>query len=348
MADTIPAEATAAAETVVIPVEAAREEYETNERNYECLLTEVKFSLAAEFKSRKMKIQSVTGRVKDIDSFLEKIERKRYVDPHRQAQDLVGVRVVALFLSDLRPIEEVIEALFEIIGKDDHVDGGPTEEFGYMSVHYVCRLGPGHAGPRYSGLHDFVFEIQVRTVVMDAWASISHHLGYKGASTIPSELRRDFNALSGLFYVADQHFELFFSRSKENEEIAEEAIESDEAEDLDIDLESMAALLRAVYPDREHGKRIVVSEFVKEVQTAGYRSIGQLERDLSDGKERGEESEKRNPPEVRSRKFMDVGLARRTLNVTNPEFKKVWDQKVEADRLAYTQQQLDLKAREEQ
>lgn len=348
MEDAIPAEAPVAAEVVVIPVEKARQEYDANEGNYDRLLTEVKYSLEARFASQKMKIHSVTGRVKDVDSFLEKIERKRYVDPHRQAQDLVGVRVVALFRSDLRPIEEAIEALFEIVGKDDHVDGGPAEEFGYMSVHYVCRLGSGHAGPRYSGLHDFVFEIQVRTVVMDAWANISHHLGYKGESTIPSELRRDFYALSGLFYVADQHFELFFSRSEENEEIAEEAIESDEAAHLDIDLESMAALLRAVYPDRERGKRIVVSEFVNEVQAAGYQSIGQLERDLRGGKERGEEAERRNPPAVRSRKFMDVGLARRTLNVTNAEFKKAWDRKVEADRLEYAHQQFERKAREEQ
>lgn len=42
--------------------------------------------------------------------------------------------------------------------------------------------------------------------MLNAWASISHYLGYKKESDIPAELRRDFNALSGLFYVADTHF----------------------------------------------------------------------------------------------------------------------------------------------
>ncbi|MBI4489516.1 MAG: hypothetical protein HY694_10565 [Deltaproteobacteria bacterium] len=50
------------------------------------------------------------------------------------------------------------------------------------------------------------FEIQIRTIAQDAWASISHYLDYKKESDIPAQLRRDFYALSGLFYVADRHF----------------------------------------------------------------------------------------------------------------------------------------------
>ena len=52
------------------------------------------------------------------------------------------------------------------------------------------------------------FEIQVRTIAQDAWASVSYHLDYKKEETIPVELRRDFYALSGLFYIADQHFKI--------------------------------------------------------------------------------------------------------------------------------------------
>ena len=49
------------------------------------------------------------------------------------------------------------------------------------------------------------FEIQVRTIAQDAWDSVSHYLDYKNNS-IRDELKRDFYALSGLFYVADTHF----------------------------------------------------------------------------------------------------------------------------------------------
>jgi putative GTP pyrophosphokinase len=66
----------------------------------------------------------------------------------------------------------------------------------------------GHSGPRYDPLKHLRFEVQVRTIVMDAGAAVSHHLDYKGGTSVPSELRKDFYALSGLFYVADQHFEV--------------------------------------------------------------------------------------------------------------------------------------------
>jgi len=57
------------------------------------------------------------------------------------------------------------------------------------------------------------FEIQVRTIAQDAWAAISHYLDYKKKSVIPDQLKRDFHALSGLFYVADTHF-LFIRREQ--------------------------------------------------------------------------------------------------------------------------------------
>ena len=58
------------------------------------------------------------------------------------------------------------------------------------------------------GLHGIKFEIQCRTILQNAWASVSHRLAYKGEASIPEALRKDFHALAGLFYVADKHFEL--------------------------------------------------------------------------------------------------------------------------------------------
>ena len=52
----------------------------------------------------------------------------------------------------------------------------------------------------------FLFEIQIRTITQDAWASISHYLDYKNEISIADELKKDFYALSGLFYIADTQF----------------------------------------------------------------------------------------------------------------------------------------------
>jgi len=59
---------------------------------------------------------------------------------------------------------------------------------------------------------------------MHAWSIISHYLDYKTPNAVPSELKRDFNALSGLFYVADQHFEMFFKSSKASRKKASAAV----------------------------------------------------------------------------------------------------------------------------
>jgi len=50
-------------------------------------------------------------------------------------------------------------------------------------------------------------EVQVRTVLQDAWAIIDHHLVYKNEASVPKALRRKLNSLAGLFETADDQFQ---------------------------------------------------------------------------------------------------------------------------------------------
>lgn len=50
-------------------------------------------------------------------------------------------------------------------------------------------------------------EIQLRTVVQDAWAIIQHHMVYKRESQVPTQLQRRLNSLAGLFETVDDQFE---------------------------------------------------------------------------------------------------------------------------------------------
>ena len=65
----------------------------------------------------------------------------------------------------------------------------------------------GNTGSRQIALPRIPFEIQVRTIGQDAWASVSHHLAYKQETSFPPDQFRDLYALSALFYLADTHFE---------------------------------------------------------------------------------------------------------------------------------------------
>lgn len=110
--------------------------------------------------------------------------------------------MVCLYLSDIDKIDNTIEEAFEVIERDDKVEDSEKDRFGYMARHLIVRPSK----------EDMLFEIQVRTISQDAWASISHHLDYK-TNSIGVQFKRDFHALSGLFYIADKQFSLIKSNA---------------------------------------------------------------------------------------------------------------------------------------
>jgi ppGpp synthetase/RelA/SpoT-type nucleotidyltranferase len=86
--------------------ETPAEFYESRKGSFEDVRTEVTYALEKELRTQGIKYHSATSRVKTIESFLEKIERKDYSDPIKQTTDLAGVRVVCLFMKDLDRVSE--------------------------------------------------------------------------------------------------------------------------------------------------------------------------------------------------------------------------------------------------
>lgn len=292
-------------------------EFEANAKVYSRLAEEATFALEGELASRGIKFQAVSSRVKGSGSLREKAERLELTDPIRQVKDIVGVRVVVLFLSDLPRVEEALSDLFEVVEQDNKLLAQDPSSFGYLSVHYIAKLREEHRGPRYDHLQGVVFEVQVRTIVMDAWASVSHYLDYKGETSIPSSLRRDFYALSGLFYVADKHFEMFFGRSEASRQQAEKDLRVAHS-DPEANLDTVAALLEEVFPDREEPRRDVISEFVEEVAGFGYDRIRKLETQLRRGEKGVAPYEHERPPFGEpGRRYSRVGAARHALAVAD-------------------------------
>lgn len=50
-------------------------------------------------------------------------------------------------------------------------------------------------------------EIQIRTILMHAWADVSHKISYKREEDVPTHLRRKLNRLIALFEIADDQFD---------------------------------------------------------------------------------------------------------------------------------------------
>jgi putative GTP pyrophosphokinase len=193
-----------------------KKSFERELETFRELETEGKFILERSLRDNRIPIHSLTSRVKGADSFVEKAQKLSFKDPLREMQDIVGLRVVCLFLSDLARVTKAIRDSFDVVREDDKIEGTEVTSFGYMSVHFIVRMKGSYAGPRYDQIKTSLLEIQVRTILMDAWASVSRHLSYKNELNVPRELLKDFNALSGLFYVADSHFEMFYKASIES------------------------------------------------------------------------------------------------------------------------------------
>ena len=264
-----------------VEAESPRETYLSRESGYRDICTEVTYALERNLKANGIKYHSVASRVKTLESFLEKIERKQYLDPLGQMDDLAGIRVVCLFLSDLDRVSAIVSSLFEVIAKEDKVRQGRAEVFGYMSHHYVCRLSSAHSGPRYDHLKDLRFEVQVRTILMDAWANTSHYLSYKNEDSVPQDLLRDFATLSGLLFVADRQFESLYKASSMSAAHAEkEILRSEEVPSSEINADTVHALLLREYPDRKQSSDASVSIFTSELREVGFRDIQSVARIL--------------------------------------------------------------------
>lgn len=288
---------------------------------YKNLAREVEFALETTTAQKEIKTHSISSRVKTAESLSHKAQLKEVNDPLNEIDDLVGIRVVVLFLSDLPRLDQLIRETFDVHEYDDKVVSGDPASFGYMSVHYVAALSDKHAGPRYDAIKGMKFEVQTRTVVMDAWANVSHYLDYKGESSVPEELRKDFFALSGLFYVADQHFEIFADQARKSSEQALQRLDSIPDDDLEINLDTLAAYLNRRYPDRVTSDRAAISEMVEELTKNGYVRMGQLTKQLDRAEAAFGEYEKtqlRNPGDTVY--FTDLGAVRISLRLVDEKY----------------------------
>lgn len=211
----------------------------------------------------------VTYRIKELPSFLEKIERKKYESPFEQCEDLCGIRVICYYVSDVDRISEIVQREFKVLESIDKAQELGVYEFGYRSVHFIATINKDwlHA-PNYRGLSEVKAEIQIRTILMHAWAEVEHKLAYKKQDQVPDELQRKLSRLSAKFEEADEQFEEI-----RNAAISYQARLRDEAKDKggfdisqELNLDSLQAFLDYYFPEKSHNSRNQVRDLLVELQ----------------------------------------------------------------------------------
>ena len=101
--------------------------------------------------------------------------------------DMVGVRIVCSFKSDVYDIVNIIKnsKLLKIKKEQDFIKN--PKETGYSSYH-LNVLVPIFLN---EGIEYIEAEIQIRTVAMDFWATLEHKIRYKFDGIIPREVSKE-------------------------------------------------------------------------------------------------------------------------------------------------------------
>ena len=117
-------------------------------------------------------IEHVRSRMKSNASMREKCRRKGLPETTESAlnhiYDALGIRIVCAFLSDVYTVRDHIaeDPESEVIEERDYIRHAKPN--GYRSYHMILRSREG-----------YYVEVQIRTISMDTWAALEHHLHYK-------------------------------------------------------------------------------------------------------------------------------------------------------------------------
>lgn len=154
--------------------------YLKNELALKMLETELDILLKSYAYEKKYNpVEHMKSRVKTLESAFNKLEKKGYPKDSynllKHVHDIIGIRIVCSFLSDVYEVVDLIKNSGQYIIKEEKDYIKNPKDTGYISYHIIITL------PLY--LTDKVeyvdAEIQVRTIAMDFWASIDHKLQYK-------------------------------------------------------------------------------------------------------------------------------------------------------------------------
>ena len=212
---------------LVIPDKAKLQaRYEESKHAYEKALGEFMREVESYLQACGLK-PIIKGRVKEFESYYaKKLRLLKQAWSEKTAplpvNDLLAIRIVCPFLGDLAVAEKILAKSLSI----DEIERKGSErsfrEFGYESIHLLARI-PSELAASCHYLERNVVEIQLRTILQEAWAEVEHEFVYKAEFTPFDEpMKRKLAALNANLTLSDIIFqEILEYQKKLNAELGQ-------------------------------------------------------------------------------------------------------------------------------
>lgn len=159
------------------------------------------------------RVDRISSRAKSVERFMAKAEKKgpdglyKYQFPLSEIQDVIGVRVIVLYLEDISSVRALINKWFQSI--EDKIVAPPDERtFSYFGHHSILRI-PDECRPECRLAEDVkFFELQIKTMFQHAWSEAEHDLLYKPLTgPVSPENNRLTGFAASLAWGADKAFQ---------------------------------------------------------------------------------------------------------------------------------------------
>ena len=152
----------------------------------------------------------VKGRIKSFESYFKKYIRFLKDNPNDDCpklDDVMGIRIICPFLDDIAAVEELLREKFTIIEEERKGGDHTYREFGYESIHLLIEI-PEDIKEKEEVSCCRIAEIQIRTILQDAWAEVEHEFVYKAEFTpFDISLKRKLAAVNASLSLADVIFQ---------------------------------------------------------------------------------------------------------------------------------------------
>lgn len=213
-------------------VEASTDEYRRLRPVLEAVTVDVRDRIQEIFAGADLQPLFVSARTKSVDSFREKASRTlepavpggepslEFPHPLRDLHDLVGVRVIVSLPHEVREAANLIKRRRNEFDcrADREKDIGSVESgtYGYSSRHLILRTRQNDVVKHYQGAlgenvrstGNYIFEVQIRTILAHAWSEIEHDIRFKNVDqrAWSPYLDRQFTATAAMLEAVESTF----------------------------------------------------------------------------------------------------------------------------------------------